>query len=272
MVKTELFIKEYSTSGSYPSLFECSDGKRYVVKHSQQNRNYLHLINEFIAYSLAKIAFIPTPDFSLIEIIPGTIPNDYNFERGKPIGIGFGSRFLSGMVSSISSIDFIILLIKSQKSKKTVTKLIEDLIKICAFDICLRNEDRSHNNPNLLVNETNKKIGLFAIDHSCIFGGLDYIHLSQEEIEIPPMGATLVDKELFLECKERIGISLQFFIDESCEMIARISDNKVEKIVDSVPEAWMLEEAEKIKIVNFIKKRKNLLLNHFNELVYQLGV
>lgn len=67
-VTTEIFQKEYPTGGSHPSLFDCSDGFRYVVKHSQQRQNYKHLINELIAAQLAKVVSVPIPDFALIEI------------------------------------------------------------------------------------------------------------------------------------------------------------------------------------------------------------
>jgi|GEM_PF-5064961 len=65
---TEIFQKEFPTGGSHPSLFDCSDGFRYVVKHSQQRQNYKHLINELIAAQLAKVVSVPIPDFALIEI------------------------------------------------------------------------------------------------------------------------------------------------------------------------------------------------------------
>ena len=48
-VNTERFIKQMETSGSRPSVFECSDGETWYIKHIGNNR--LHGINELIGAS-----------------------------------------------------------------------------------------------------------------------------------------------------------------------------------------------------------------------------
>ena len=191
-VLTEIFQKEFETRGSFPSLFDCNDGFRYIVKHSQQGRNYKHLINELIAVQLAKIINLPVPEFALINIKQNILPNDYIFSSGKPSGIGFGSQFLSGSIKAVTGIETIITFSKSKKNE-----IIEDLIKICAFDVWLRNTDCSVNNPNLLLQEAGNVIRLYAIDHSSIFSELNYLNLSREIDEIPAIGENLIDSDLF---------------------------------------------------------------------------
>lgn len=271
MIKTEQFVKEFDTSGSYPSLFECNDGERYVVKHSQQGNNYNHIINEYIAANLAQKAKIPIPDFSLIEINDNILPRDYEFARGKPNGIGFGSRFLSGTVKNINDISFMSKLIKNQK-KNDAFRIIEEFISICAFDIWLRNNDRSPNNPNLLVNENRGRIGLIAIDHSCIFAALDYSELRFEIFETPPEGDSLIEKEFLGFLSYYFGLFFKDIIQKICDFISSISDNEIEKIVYSVPEVWLLTENEKKEIINFINTRKSIIANQFSYLLKQIGL
>ena len=95
-----------------------------------------------------EIIKLPVPEFALINIKQNILPNDYIFSSGKPSGIGFGSQFLSGNIKAVTGIETIITFSKSKKNE-----IIEDLIKICAFDVWLRNTDRSVNNPNLLLQE-----------------------------------------------------------------------------------------------------------------------
>ena len=85
-----------------------------------------------IAVQLAKIINIPVPEFALINIKQSILPNDYIFSSGKPSGIGFGSQFLSGNIKAVNGIETIITFSKSKKNE-----IIENLIKICAFDVWL---------------------------------------------------------------------------------------------------------------------------------------
>ncbi|MBE2280595.1 MAG: hypothetical protein IAE91_09400 [Ignavibacteriaceae bacterium] len=104
-VSTDIFIKEYETRGSNPSQFNCSDKNDYVVKHARSG-SYRPLINELIAVLLLNQLEIITPDFALVEINDEIFSPDYSFIRGKPNGLGFGSKFIS---NSKYVIDFSII-------------------------------------------------------------------------------------------------------------------------------------------------------------------
>jgi hypothetical protein len=269
VLKAKLFIKEFETRGSYPSLFLCSDNEKYVVKHSQVGRNYIHLINEFIAAQLAQIAQIPIPDFSLITVDTDILPSDFIFNHGKPQGLCFGSKYLHDYVENVNSIDYIIDIIIDRKDN---FKVIEDIINICVFDVWLRNNDRSPNNPNLLIQEIGREIGLIAIDHSSIFTGLRYSLIKNEIEEIPPIGDILVDKELFSLLNDYLGIFIRSQIEKECDLIANISDNVVTNIVNNIPAAWPVSIYEKRQIINFINYRKGKVKEHFNILLEQIGL
>ncbi|MHB9011836.1 MAG: HipA family kinase [Ignavibacteriaceae bacterium] len=266
-VQTEIFQTEFKTRGSFPSLFDCSDNSRYVVKHSQQERNYRHLINELIAAQLAKIVAIPTPQFALVEINQNILPSNFIYSAGKPYGLGFGSLFLPGTIKNITNIEEIISYAKHSKYG-----IVEDLIKISAFDIWLRNTDRSVNNPNLLVKEAGKQIRLYAIDHSSIFSELNYLNLEKEVDEVPPVGDNLVDNELFSHLYFNYGFFFNKIKHDICFEISKISEVIIRDIIENIPSEWKLSLEEKEGIFNFINKRKISVENHFNILLKNIGL
>lgn len=266
-LNTQIFIKEYETRGSHPSLFYCSDGNQYIVKHSQQGRNYKHLINEFVAVQIAQLINIPVPDFALVSIDSSILPPDYIFERGKPSGLGFGSKFVSNPVKNVVFIDSIIKLVNLKHNK-----IVEDLISICAFDIFLRNNDRSVNNPNLLIKESGSKFGLIAIDHSSIFCELNYNLLASEINEIPPIGDTLIDRELFNALYFKYGLFFGPIKSTICENISKISDVSINKIINSIPQEWFISDLDKASIFNFIQIRKLKVEEHYNLLLKEIGL
>lgn len=266
-VHTEIFQKELETRGSHPSIFDCSDSNRYIVKHSQQKRNYKHLINELISAQLGKAIKLSIPNFALVEIKDTIIPNDYSFSLGNPSGLGFGSKYLSGTVKTITSIDTIIGL-----SKLKNDKLIEDLIKIIVFDVWLRNNDRSINNPNLILQESGKNIRLYAIDHSSIFSELNYLSLKKEINSLPPIGDNLVDKELFSYLYFNYGLFFNKIKIDIYKSISILSEDTILQILESIPVQWKIDSKEKLEIFNFINKRKILIEDQFNSLLKEIGL
>jgi len=266
----EKFEREYNTAGSYPSLFECSDGARYVVKHSQLGRNFHHLINEFIAAKILKLTKIPSPDFALIEINDEIIPDDYYFERGKPLGLCFGSKYIN-QLQSVNNIQDIKNALHHYKRKKENIPTLRNFLEICAFDIWLRNDDRTPNNPNLLRSLCGKEFQLIAIDHSCIFASLDYNNLEKEAEEIPPIESTLIDKDLFQDLYNKFGLIVDWMVEEVCKDLSNCLDSQIKDIISSIPQNWRISQVSKNEIYQFIVGRKRKIYNHFKNLLEQTG-
>lgn len=263
---TERFIEELQTRGSFPSKIECSDGNIYIVKHSQLGNNYKQLINEYIAAHLAKAIGLSIPDFALIKINPEIFPDNVKFERGKPNGLGFGSKFLDGVFN---------VFLKGTKyselkriSQKPIGK---DFLAICIFDVWLRNSDRSINNCNLLIQETPKSIKLVAIDHVSIFAELNYLKLDQERNEHPPIGDTLIYHDFFSEMYYDNGIFFNKIKDELLQSIYDLPEDAISKIVESVPEEWHLSSEQKEKIKDFIIHRKKIIESQINSVLKNAG-
>jgi len=267
-INAEVFIEELSTSGSYPSKVECSDGHMYIVKHSQQNRNYLHLINEFIGSHLAKLANINIPDFALIRLIDEVFPPTYHYQLGKPNGLGFGSQFLSNTSKNL------VVFHKSNFTKLTgitLHDISKDLIDICVYDTWVMNSDRSVNNTNLLLHESSSNIKLVAIDQASIFYGLSYKLLVKEKTENLSVGDTLVYSDLFSSIYEKVGIFFEVYKNIALDNIKSISDNKIKDVVDSVPNDWHITSSDKNNIIGFLIYRKNSIEKFFNNVLTNAG-
>lgn len=181
--------------------------------------------------------------------------------------MGFGSQFLSGPVKTVTSIETIVIFSKSKRNE-----IIESLVKICAFDIWLRNIDRTPIHPNLLMQETGNIIRLFAIDHSSIFSELSYLSLSREINEPPAFGENLIDKELFSNIYFKYGLFFDKIKHDICEKISRITDKQIQEILDNIPDEWNLSVNEKESIFDFVYKRKTKVEEQFNFLLKEIGL
>lgn len=260
-IMTRSFVEEKNTQGSHPSVFDCTDGNRYFVKHSQLGRNYKHLINEYIASLLGGCINLSMPEFALVEIIADCIPLDKRFALGIPSGIGFGSKHVLGNILYIQNIDQL-LSCKSFWDSHTYF----ELLKTCAFDIWLLNGDRNNNNLNLLAVEKPDNFIIVAIDHAAIFDMGAYRNLEHEKLLPPPIGYTMADSELLSEFVDYYGLFLEQVIHEICMLIIQVSDSTIRSIVESVPENWVLDSNSKEKIIDFISYRKNLVEKYILDL------
>lgn len=265
-VKAEMFIEEFGTKGSHPSLIECSDGNNYVVKHSQLGSSYHQLVNEYIAAHLSKLANINIPDYALVELIDEVFPNDVKYERGKPTGLGFGSKFLLN-----TSKNFTKLFSSGKLLKMGTNRFPKDFIAICVFDVWLMNSDRTENNMNLLLHETSSGFRVVAIDHAMIFSGLNYSLLNNEKNLTPAIGDTLNYSDIFSEIYYNIGIFFDEYKNSALNNISKIPDDKISAIIESVPDIWKLSKIEKSHIFNFIIYRKNKLHKLFDNVLKDAG-
>lgn len=113
---------------------------------------------------------------------------------------------------------------------------------------------------------------MFAIDHSSIFSGLNYLNLSREIDEPPTIGENLIDKELFSNIYFKYGLFFDKVKQDICEKISNITDKQIQEILDNIPEEWNLGGNEKQAIFDFIFKRKTKVEEHFNFLLKEIGL
>ena len=152
--------KIYNTAGS-PMLVMCNDLENWICKHSRDSSS---LVNELIGSSFASIWGLHTPEVALISVDKDHIPQAANaLHFSKPC---FGSKYIE---ASKEVDDTTTSLFEDARFRRQL-KSKENFLLIALFDIWLSNEDRNHNNSNLLIDFSNQNDMHFTpIDHESIF-------------------------------------------------------------------------------------------------------
>ncbi len=153
------FEKELPSSGSRPVVIWCNDINYYVCKYGKVN----DLFNEYLAASFCEIWDIPVPNFCFVKVKPEHVPEGYSkksFEKTC-----YGSFYLE------YAKDVNAFLTTWGGNSYELNKIVnQDVwLKIGLFDLWLSNEDRNHNNANLLINSDESGYKVVAIDHVNIF-------------------------------------------------------------------------------------------------------
>lgn len=161
--------KKFTTSGSEPIRILASDLETYICKYPQRG-SFNRMVNEVLGNRFANLWDIQVPELAFIQVAPKHIPDDMlggnlsYLSVEKPL-IGFG--YLE------NTIDFSEKLINGMSASELKKFDKESLLKTALFDIWLSNEDRNHNNNNLLINEQASTRYPVAIDHEFIFNSSD---------------------------------------------------------------------------------------------------
>lgn len=152
----------FDTNGCRPILLTCNDMDSYVCKYNTGYSVALRLMCEFIAASFLKIWELNVPDFALITVQREHIPSDYNLNSNYFDFTCFGSKYCRNY-AEITNFNANI----SYQQRRAIPNRRE-LLCIALFDLWLANEDRNHNNYNLLVDIENQRV-FVPIDHEKIF-------------------------------------------------------------------------------------------------------
>lgn len=247
--------KIFPTSGSSPILVTCDDFRDWVCKYDKSPMN---LFNEFLATKFAEIWGIKTPEIALIKVKKEHIPQD-KFPK-IPTNLFDKDCFGSLHLESSKEIDHSIIPLFKEQSFRDKLGDKEDFLKIALFDIWMANEDRNHNNFNLLLYASPDKMNFFyAIDHVNIFNSsfLNYgiADITEEESIIK----TDLAKILFGKNKQLTQIVNNLI--ESFYLCSAECYNQLDEILDLIPDSWDIDrDKTKNKIV------QNLFTEEWNQI------
>ncbi len=152
--------KIFETAGN-PLLVLCNDFRNYVCKHSAHSSK---LVNEIVGSYFAGCWKLRTPKICLIEVQKEHVPNHLQgIHFAKPC---FGSQF----ISASKEIDATVLPMFDDPTFKKKIANKNDFLMIALFDMWLSNEDRNHNNSNLMIDiSSTDQFYLTIFDHDAIF-------------------------------------------------------------------------------------------------------
>ena len=237
-----------------PYIVKCSDEKKYVAKFPGNPEGTKVLINEYVCAELAKLLGLPIPNFKLVNV-----REIDKFKDLLPdIKLINGTVFCSEFVDKSTPVPGYYILTKVSNKY--------DAIKILIFDVIIGNNDR--NAGNLLINFKNNS--LIMIDHSHVFvyqAIWDERNLSDligNEIDLSKMNKFHFDN-LSL-CLNDVNYKPVIF--EFIQRIKSVDDSKIDYIIDSIPNDWIITEKEKKCLKAFLLDR----FHRINEICKLLNI
>ncbi len=256
--------KVFETQGSSPLLVTCDDFRDWVCKYDRFPK---YLFNELIASEFAKIWGIKTPETCLINVKSEHISND----KFPQLQVGwfekecFGSLYLE----TSKELDFTMVTMFQEKSFRDKIVDKSDFLKIALFDIWMANEDRNHNNFNLLLFVSPERMNFFyAIDHVNIFNSsfLDYgiADLTEDDSIIK------TDLAKILFGKNRKLTDIVNNLVEMFYLCTKDCEDKLEDILSLVPDSWDIDkDLIKERITNnlFSEDWKDQCVTNFREFI-----
>jgi hypothetical protein len=221
------------SSGSNPVVVFCDDLNYYASKYGKPH----DLFNEHIGASFARIWEIPVPNSALIYVnldhIPAPLPQ-------KPFSIPcFGSFYLE-YAKDVND-----YLLTWKNNPYELNKIINpaDLLKIGLFDIWLSNEDRNHNNSNLLIQPLDKGYQFVAIDHVNLFNSNSLEQGMYQLNEYESIICTDFVKMLFKRGQRLTEIAN--VLVQNFYIYVRKCLKDLPKILKQVPAAWNIDLVSK---------------------------
>ena len=215
--KLTRYIAPLREGGSLPALGEANDGFKYAVKLKGAGHGSKSLISELIGGLVAKAFKFKVPENVLLDLshlfgITEPDPEIQDLLR-KSEGTNVGLHFLEGAYTFDPAVN-------------TVDSLTAS--KIVWLDAFLVNVDRTRQNPNMMI--WNRE--LWLIDH----GASLYFHHSGKD----PEEAAL---DSFPYIKSHALLPYADRLEEADRLMRQaITPRTLNKIVDLIPDEWLMEE------------------------------
>ena len=211
------YIAPLREGGSLPALGEAEDGFRYAVKLKGAGHGVKSLIAEMIGGLVAKAFKFKTPELVLLHLshLFGITEPDREIQDllRKSEGLNIGLHFLDGAFTFDPSINEVDALTAS---------------KIVWMDAFLTNVDRSRQNPNMMI--WNKE--LWLIDHGA---SLYFHHSGKDPEEAAKDPFPYIRNHVLLRHADKL-------VEADKLMRQAITPRTLNKIVDLVPDEWLIEE------------------------------
>ena len=230
-VQVTRYITPLREGGSLPALAEADDGFKYVVKFRGAGHGTKALIAELIGGEVARILGLNVPELVFINLDEAFGRSEADEEiqdllKGSR-GINLGLHYLSGALTY----DPVISKINSKLASKIVW-----------LDAFLTNIDRTVKNTNMLF--WHKE--LWLIDQ----GASLYFHhswVNWQKLALTP----------FSQIKDHVLLPFSEDLDEADkECRELLTDQKIEEIIELIPEDWMSwrQEEENIQDIKQVYK------------------
>jgi hypothetical protein len=202
-------------------LFECNDGKLYVIKLKDNPLGVKVLVNELIANRIAQILNLPVPIGNLIWIPPELAVVPSIMQEGKHFGTVLADNALNN-----PPLDLI---------EKAINA--DCIPGIYVLDNYLANSDRHKD--NIMVHQTDSGNNILLIDHSLCFESHQW---SVEHLHM--LVSTVNAMRYYLHQEIAYLVSGTAPFDLWLDILENIEKEQLEDIINEIPSEWNIIEEE----------------------------
>jgi hypothetical protein len=246
------FIREMSKGYSQPKLFECNDGKRYVVKLMSNPQGIRGLPNELIASRLGKLLNLPIIPGRIVYLSKELINNNRELkkQRVKP-GPHFGILYISKMQEPTG-----------HHIKKCVN--LHQGLDMFVFDHWIQNDDRGTGN---IIISPGDKPKFYMIDHEGGFCGQGWYDkaLKRHRSNVKPYWSKIYKRFA------RYSVWSEKTLNAPLKRLESLSFSKIRKAMDNIPLEWELETKELDLLAKYLEKRKWLVRSTVLKLIRRVN-
>lgn len=212
------YVTPLREGGSLPAIIEAADDGLYVLKFRGAGQGPKSLIAELVAGELARAAGLLVPEIVLVELDPELArtepdPEIQDLLRASA-GLNLALDYLPGSVTF----------------DPVVEQPAADLAAaIVWFDAYVTNVDRTPRNTNLLMWHRR----LWLIDH----GAALYFHHRWDDYQAR-------SRDPFTRVKDHVLLRFAGSLHEAdAQLTARITPEVIERIVQLIPDAWLVDDS-----------------------------
>ena len=210
-----------------------NDGTEVILKYPKNQLGVITLVNEYIAYHVAKAVNLTSPNFKIVNIGDNIVLDlevAATHTVDEFVGVGFACEYIPAAV-------------KASRSVLQATDNLKEACKMILFDEVIKISDRHEANVIISTNKNDPK--MYAIDHSHAFGDPDW---DSSTLSLGDADSPYVWREnfAFYNLLERAGapMSLEDFDEARQVFTDSIKADLLENIIGEIPTEWRTEVGE----------------------------
>ncbi|MFC4075965.1 HipA family kinase [Salinithrix halophila] len=251
IIRPVRYIQRMLRGSSRPQLILMSDGFKYAVKFKNNSiQGTRSLVNEYVAGRLARMLHLPVPQFQIVYIPQTFIRANLSPYKFAP-GHQFASRFIDNCVREHAK--------RCLPNRRCIING-RQLAGIIVFDQWVSNIDRKVR--NILLKKTSRqgRYQIYMIDHGHSFSRNDV----RPNCKWTPHTLSCLPQKLkwndfYQWCMNELHSPNELL--RFVKMIEQLPDQKIYKVILSIPKDWHVSQAEKESLYAYLKRAKRQLRN-----------
>jgi hypothetical protein len=212
------YVTPLREGGSLPAIVEADDDGMYVLKFHGAGQGPKALIAELVAGEMARATGLPVPEIVFVELDPELARTEPDPEIQHLIRASAGVNLALDYLPGAMAFDPVV--------EKPEANLASSIVW---FDAYVTNVDRTPRNTNMLVWHRR----LWLIDH----GAALYFHHSWTNYRQR-------SRDPFPRIKDHVLLPFANALREvDAKMTAQLTPDILDRIVQLIPDAWLVEDA-----------------------------